>query len=250
MHCKLCLKIVDELRNSHIFPESMYSQIYDEQHKFISVQTKKPLKLRPEQKGYREKLFCSDCENMLSVWENSTIKDLRDISKENNKYLDILRIDKKTLLVSNIKHDSFKKCVLSILYRLSITTISPFKQYQLGPHQEIFRNILVNDSKLKTFDYPVRISKVVLNNMHDNGVLMGCDRGRCDNHIMQSFVAYGFVFDVLMSKHINRKNNKSAFLTEKGVMIISEIELPEVMNSPELHKRMFDDDVRSFYKYE
>jgi hypothetical protein len=170
----------------------MYGDVCDSKHKFVAIKEEKPTKLKPEQKGFREYLFCISCEEKLSVWENNTIKDLRDISSSKSNFLKFTIKGKSTVTVSNIKHNSFKKCVLSILFRLSITSFTPFKKYQLGPHQEIISKILDKNSVHNTFDYPVRIKKVTEDVKHENGVLFGADRGRFDNHIMQSFVAFGF----------------------------------------------------------
>lgn len=68
MICRLCHKEAI-LENSHVIPEFMYSSLYDEKHRFQVLSTEREEKNSFEQKGIREALLCSDCENQLSQSE-------------------------------------------------------------------------------------------------------------------------------------------------------------------------------------
>jgi len=68
MSCALC-QSESPLQNSHIIPEFFYKQLYDNIHRFhiVSNQSSKPERFG--QKGFREKLLCSSCEQKIARWE-------------------------------------------------------------------------------------------------------------------------------------------------------------------------------------
>jgi len=72
--CKLCLH-EKELRHSHILPEFMYQNLYDQAPKrfytlTVNLDKAEESKKKIEQKGIREYLLCGDCEVQLSKFEN------------------------------------------------------------------------------------------------------------------------------------------------------------------------------------
>ena len=72
--CKLCQK-EKELRNSHILPEFMYQNVYDDQPKRfyslnVDLHEQAKSKSHIEQKGIREYLLCNECEGLLSKYED------------------------------------------------------------------------------------------------------------------------------------------------------------------------------------
>ena len=64
MNCRLCT-LDRGLRNSHIIPESLYKPLYDKKHRAVHLTdfkgTNDYKKLKPLQKGLREKLLCNEC---------------------------------------------------------------------------------------------------------------------------------------------------------------------------------------------
>jgi hypothetical protein len=67
--CKLCLSNCT-LQKSHVFPEFLYKQIYDNKHRVIEFSDfdkyHNGTKKRYIQKGLYERLLCSDCEQLLN----------------------------------------------------------------------------------------------------------------------------------------------------------------------------------------
>ena len=68
MKCRLCQRERD-LCKSHIIPEFLYKPLYDIHHRFNRIPEASNGKVTYEQKGIRERLLCSDCENQLSRYE-------------------------------------------------------------------------------------------------------------------------------------------------------------------------------------
>ncbi len=249
MECKLCKNDVDSLESSHIIPECMYDKVYDEKHRFIPVKADNFNEFKIEQLGYREKLLCKNCEGKLSKWEGKTKKDLVDIAKRQSNFLNITDLNGKYTLVENVKHDYFKKCMLSILWRMSITNSEYFEIYDLGPYQEAIRVILDKDSSLSTFDYPLMIQEVTIKGTHYPGLIMGINKGRIENkYIQQSFIVYGYLIDIVVSQHRFPSNYEVLLLSDQGRMALRKSDFVTLPQEHGLLSRFNDDDVKGFYK--
>ena len=79
--CRLC-KQVRRLAKSHIVPEFIYTELYDDKHRARKMQ---PVdgKHGQIQKGLREKLLCFDCEQLINdrfeqpfvaLWRHSDLR--------------------------------------------------------------------------------------------------------------------------------------------------------------------------------
>lgn len=252
MKCKLCLGEFQKISNSHIVPECFYSAIYNQKHQFIPITEDNHMKASIEQKGYREELLCLDCENKLSIWENKTSKDLKDITDKKTGFLNINHCKKclpqKCVLIENINHDSFKKCMLSILWRLSVTKLELFKNYNLGDYQEDIRKILHSNSQLTTWDYPLILELVTLKQKHQSDLMLFAGKGGFINKfIRQSFILKGFLINIIISKGKVFDDYKKIFLADNGVIHLQSIEFNQLPNINNISKRLNDEDIKKFY---
>jgi hypothetical protein len=141
--CHLCLK-KSELRNSHILPEFFYLGIYDDSHRTLEISHDSE---RVIQKGLREHLLCQECETKLSRYEGYAVKLIRDIPNFSRSP------DGRFLFSENVNYFHFKLFQLSILWRASIAKNIAFAKVDLGPHEEIVRNMLVGGNPGNSSDY-------------------------------------------------------------------------------------------------
>lgn len=249
MKCQLCRNDVESLENSHIIPECMYEKVYDEKHRFVPIKADNFNQFKIEQLGYRERLLCKACEGKLSKWEGKTKKDLVDIVKRESNFLDITDLNEKYTLVENINHDYFKKCMLSILWRMSIATSDFFSIYDLGPYEEKIRVILDEDVSLTTFDYPLMIQEVTIEGVHYPDLVMGINKGHVENkYIQQSFILYGFLIDIIISKHKFPNNYEVLLLSDQGRMALRKYDFMDLPQEHGLLSRFNDNDVKGFYE--
>ena len=248
MECKLCKKKFLKLENSHIISEWMYKPIYSDKHKFIEINSKNFKQLKPEQKGYREELLCKLCEGKLSKWEEKAKKDLEDITNQESTFLIITSLSNKSLFVENINYDYFKKFILSILWRMSVSNLEQFKDVKLGVFEESLRGLLCEDKAIDTFTYPIMVHQLQVSGKHYKDVIIGVEKDRIQNkYIFQSFVAYGYMFDIVVSNLRLPSNFSMLLLNENGCM---QIELTDIMSLPhdkDLLKRFNDTDVLKFH---
>lgn len=130
--CALCLTH-EELRNSHIIPEWIYEPLYGSKHRFIvgelvddsgPAAVYKPV--QNHQKGLREQLLCQACECMLSDWEGHA-KDVLFARRRITHHL-----EKTAIRIENVDYDKFRLFYLSLLWRMSMSTRTEFRDIQLG----------------------------------------------------------------------------------------------------------------------
>lgn len=248
MQCKLCNGYFEKLVNSHIIPECLYDQIYDDKHRYIPISSNNFNQLKIEQLGYREEMLCEACELKLSKWEKNTKKDLVDISKKNSNFLQFTKLNHKYTIVKKISHDFFKKCMLSILWRMSTTKSNSFKSYKLGPYQEKIRAILNNNDELKTFDFPIMVKQLGIDGKHYPDVIMCLNKGHIDNlYTTQSFVVYGYLIEIIISNKTFPKKYEPLLLNDNGTLPLIEGDLTSINHEPSLISRFNDKDVLDFY---
>ena len=135
--CKLCGK-KRELRNSHIIPEFFFKPIYNNKHR-VTVFQLEPHQNHIIQKGYRERLFCEDCEGKFSRYEDYVAKEWYQnniIPKSTSQ--DVIKIE-------SLDYKPFKLFHLSILFRASVSTKSIFENIDLGPHEYNIKELILED---------------------------------------------------------------------------------------------------------
>ncbi len=141
--CRLCLK-EGELRNSHILPEFLYGNSYDEKHRTLLISREGEMIV---QKGIREKLLCQNCETKLSRYEKyakELILEIPNFARDDNLGL---------LYSENVDYVKLKLFQLSILWRASISSHVAFYQVNLGPHENRIRTMLDAGNPGKVIDY-------------------------------------------------------------------------------------------------
>src|SRR5574337_198522 len=134
--CRLC-KEEKDLKCSHIIPEFLYKPLYDAKHRAVSLseieigQRRNFGKKRLIQKGLRERLLCSECEQLLN--------------NRYEKYFKALWFDQGalpstiesgvTFELHGLDYHKFKLFHLSVLFRAGVSSLPQFSQVKLGAHE-------------------------------------------------------------------------------------------------------------------
>ncbi len=127
--CKLC-QLEKQLRRSHILPEFMYQNLYDENpRRFhtlnIDLDDISKSSKKIEQKGIREFLLCDQCEGLISKYENYAAETI--YAKNNGNNANIVNASKTddgqyTLYdYEGFSYKEFKLFLLSILWRMLVS---------------------------------------------------------------------------------------------------------------------------------
>jgi hypothetical protein len=150
--CRLCLR-TQKLTRSHILPEFLYSDTYDDEHRFISATNIEALGARPRQVGFREHLLCGDCEAFFNRWEDPLAK--------------LLRAAREVPCPANVQHffiaadpGIVQLFALSVLWRCSEAAGVMFARTQLGPHADRIRHILLAADADAAWRYPVILQRI------------------------------------------------------------------------------------------
>ncbi len=144
--CRLCHE-EKKLCFSHVIPEFMHLEMYDEKHRALKVESDPDSGEKFLQKGEREFLFCDDCEGRLGKFEtyaSPIIKSLfaLEVEEEDDSYI-----------VRDINYQSFKLFQMSLLWRASVASIDMFGNITLGGHEDRLRKMLLSEDPGPTDHY-------------------------------------------------------------------------------------------------
>ena len=213
MICHLCDKN-RELQNSHIIPEFVYKQLYDSKGRFHVLST---LECRPrpmEQKGIREKLLCSECEQQLSGYE----KYAREILMGGVSFQ--AQHKGNLLYLSEIDYHKFKLFMLSILWRSSISTHALFSRINLGPHEDKIKAMIQANDPGKQLDCPCVIYGLTSKENIHSDLIDQPRRFHTSGHNTYRFIFSGFVWLYFVTSHTLPQLMSEVALSEEGKMII------------------------------
>lgn len=151
--CRLCQQITT-LVDSHIIPKFHLKPLKEAEGHFYIISsdpTKPELK---EQKGVTEHLLCTKC-------------DTERVQRNEEHLARVIfggypldgKQDSRVLRVTGYNYQKVKNGLLSVLWRMSITSDDYFKAVKLGPkHEENIRQALLLDSKFGEEEYPILLT--------------------------------------------------------------------------------------------
>lgn len=148
--CRLCLED-RKLSESHIVPEFLYANLYNNNHKMLGITGTGKKGFRKEQKGLREKLLCADCESFINLNFEIPFK----VSWVDNSQLPEIWKNKEEIINVKVDYSDFKLFHLSVLFRASISRLPTFSEVNLGPHEEKIRKMLLNKDPGSASIYPI-----------------------------------------------------------------------------------------------
>jgi hypothetical protein len=155
--CRLCLRETELLSESHIIPNFLYKEIFDERHKLDKVKAENPPKLisRPSSGEYEGGILCKACDNdVIGKFESYAKKVLfggipLKVERIRNEH------GVEFITFWGIDYAPFKLFLLSILWRASISTRDFFSEIKLGSHENHIRNMIINRDAKGKYDYPI-----------------------------------------------------------------------------------------------
>ena len=196
MECRLCLQEKTLLKRSHIIPDFMYQEIYDEKHRIIKFDATKIHKEFMQSGAYQGDILCQNCDNVvLQKFEDYAArflyngKGIHQIQSTHFKLDDGLEY----LQVENVDYGKFKLFLLSVLWRASISSLPFFDSVKLGPYEEKIRIMLLSGNPGLPESYPCIISTWRKNNL-PNELIRKPAKHCMDDLIMYDFPISGFMY--------------------------------------------------------
>jgi hypothetical protein len=197
MHCHLC-HTEQKLCKSHIVPEFLYRDLYNGDHMMMGINGQGNKGWKPLQKGIREKLFCSDCEQHLNdKYEKPFLKQWL-----NEKPLPS-QMSHNSLFSATYDYPTFKLFHLSILFRASVSSLSTFQEVDLGKHEKRINQMLLNEDPGQDWEYPILAFAVLNGNDVEKRLISQPIRGRHEGHRAYGQIYGGAMWWILVSSHRN-----------------------------------------------
>jgi hypothetical protein len=208
MKCRLCLED-KELQKSHIIPEFFYKPVYDGLHRLNVVSTKPSDKIKYQQKGYRERLLCYDCEQLLSPLENyvrrvfygDTGVETQDVGNG--------------IILRNIDYQKFKLFQLSFLWRASVSRQGFFSEVNLGHKEETIRKMLIAQIPGEPYQFGCIMAFLLWEeNKPLDGIILPPARLHIEGHMCFRFIVGGSAWFFVVSRHSKDFKLKDFFLRQ------------------------------------
>jgi hypothetical protein len=215
--CKLCHQ-EKELCNSHIFPEFCYENIYDRNpRRFLEYSNNQKMDHKYYQKGIREHLLCRDCENILSInekyFKENVFNETLDLKSDNNTHKYII-----------VDYQKTKLFLLSILWRMGISSLTEFRFVRLANHEEIIRNMILTGNPGEEYQYGCLILRdpdIKRSEIFEHSISSPSNTDlKIDGHRFCVLPLAGIFFVFIISSHTNKFQNKDFFLKKDGRMPI------------------------------
>jgi hypothetical protein len=221
--CKLCGKR-EKLLDSHIIPEFFFKPLYDKCHRYLVIPSSPGKRIDVRQKGIREKILCSSCEQLIGSFENYA-KELIFGSKRLN-----IRVLEKTssyFVCNGVDYKKFKLFQLSILWRAGVSQHPLFSIVQLGPHENKIRKMILESNPGEPYQYGCLMSALRVDDELMDIICPPCklyvEGQRCYRCVFG-----GFYWVFFVSNHSDCFLRKDLFLSKEGVHFIFAEEASEV----------------------
>jgi hypothetical protein len=211
--CRLCRNPA-VLRESHIVPEFLHRPVYDKDHSaiFFDMEAERRAVRRH---GLWEWLLCTDCEGRIGKWESyfADVWFARDLRPR------LVPGDGELYRMSGLDYPRFTLFHLSILWRSGVSSLAPFSDVRLGPHEERLRRILLSGDPGPRDVY--RLCAIALrddNNSYKDDMLQLPRAGKYNGHHFYGVVFGGIHWLYTVSSHRNGWPVPSTF-SQDGTLV-------------------------------
>ena len=226
--CPLCLNRVEKLhKRSHLLPEWMYKDVYDERHKLVNVDFKNEY-VKKEQKGIHDEIICPTCESESQQYDRYASLILTKRSPTSIEYSSITRIQNERVHNGelckyshwkNINFHKFQKFVYICILRTHFSNSKNGKPLLIEKHFQKIRNLYLSNQSNDDKSYPI----ITLNYLNNNGfedIVLLPFANKKYGHFTIELAGCGYNFEVYVSSHRNPKFVNSLRLMENGSMYI------------------------------
>jgi len=209
--CELCRQ-TKKLCRSHILPDFLYSEVYDESGKKMIVRSAIDHSEKFRQSGYWEWLLCGECESRTGEWDRYAANVLKgNVQLEGRREGAVVHL-------SGIDYAKFKLFQLSVVWRASIAKGEFFKRVILGPHEEVMRSMLLTGDPGPHTQYPCLITSLIMEGAPATGVIVEPTEGRLYGHRTYRFVFGGLLWVFIVTRQ--QVNPIPGYLLERGEISI------------------------------
>jgi len=157
MLCRFCEKD-KTLIEAHIIARCLHEPLFDPSGPMMIISRDDYPKRSPIGQ-YDTTILCADCDGLFSPWEQYTAELLMTSNayvkyKEGNSWDDFYEIGR-------FDYSRLKLCFLSILWRMSVSTLPSFKDVRLGPFEATIRQMLGDNNPGLVCEFPVILFRLI-----------------------------------------------------------------------------------------
>jgi hypothetical protein len=196
----------------------MYKELYDEEHKLYRVDFSDPSKYeRPPTGEYDQDILCLDCDSKIignryddyaaKVFEQENFVQI----SQGKNVGELLTTD-----ISKIDYTKFKLFLLSILWRASISKRKLFSAVNLGPYEEIIRDMLYNQDPGEPNDFPCYIIALRKEIEMAKQLVSAFRKDKTKLYTMYTIIIAGFLYIYRVGKNIDVPNELLDILINKS----------------------------------
>jgi hypothetical protein len=192
--CRLCLT-PSSLRKSHIVSNSIFDLVRDRtmNNRFYAIGSKTE---NIVQDGPKEYLLCDKCEQKIGCYEKY-YKEAIHLSRHK---IEILQ-DGKVAIIRNLDYKKIKIFLLSILWRMSISSLPQFANVSLVNNEDIIRKMIFEEHPGRSNEYPIAaIIPLIDDKMQEGWMFFPIISDRPDR-ITYYMVIGGILYLISMTQH-------------------------------------------------
>lgn len=187
--CQLCLQERD-LVQSHIIPAFQFKPLKKGDGRYYELSTNPAEKERPGQRGFTEKMLCAECDNVRIQRNEDYFARLW-----NRGPLEAPQQHGRFLIFRDYEYKRVKNCLLSILWRMSLSTHEAFGAVSLGEkHEEILRAGLLADREFAENEYAVTVTTPFFEGEFFEDFILPPDSHRMDGNRLYRCVIAGMLY--------------------------------------------------------
>ncbi len=184
--CRLC-HVPSELRRSHIFPRSFIKLVRDEDtNRFYEMHDRVDNLI---QDGPKERLLCGECEQRISRYE----KYFKEAIHLSRHAIEIVQAGEEAV-VRNLDYSNAKLFLLSILWRMSVSSLPQCQAVALGEMEEVIRRMVLQGNPGRSQEFPVCAVLPLINGRMEESVL--CTPFPSERNDLYAFIVGGILYFV------------------------------------------------------
>ncbi|MCE9612922.1 MAG: hypothetical protein K8T26_01510 [Lentisphaerae bacterium] len=195
--------------------------MYDDKHRFMQMGSIKP-GIKYHQKGLREHLLCQPCETHLSISENYVSEFLGSMGG-----YEVERKEQLSLL-AGLDYKHIRIFFLSVLWRMSVSSLPMFKNVSLGVHEEVMRQMLAADDPGLPQDYGFLAVIPYIDGEFCKDWLLQPDWIRFQNRRLYRAVIGGILYLFVASRRPPVMPHPSVFIQRSGEWIIQHQDVRQI----------------------
>ncbi len=194
--------------------------MYDQDHRFYSLDDLKTGLYSQPRKGFRDYLLCARCETHCSLFESKAapfFSACHPPSQPPRKSVDV-----------QLDYKNFRLFLLSVLWRSSITEHPFFEHVDLGPHEEVLRQMLLQSDPGDPDQYGCTVCRLKFQGQDFRDFAVQPTPARPNGHNIYRFTYAGFVFFYYISRHALSLGARRSFIQRNGQMVLMDGHLEEL----------------------